>query len=117
MAIVRGRDIETGLPRSLRVAESEIREALSPVITQIIEGIADVIEEAPPDLISDILEHGILLTGGGALLSGLDQLIVERTHMPVVIADDPLTTVVRGAGKVLEDESILSRVKVTGGLK
>lgn len=117
MAIVRGRDIETGLPRSLRVSESEIREALSPVITRIIEGIADVIEEAPPDLISDILEHGILLTGGGALLSGLDQLIVERTHMPVVVADDPLTTVVRGTGKVLEDDSILSRVKVTGGLK
>ncbi len=117
MAIVRGRDIETGLPRSLRVSESEIREALSPVITRIIEGIADVIEEAPPDLISDILEHGILLTGGGALLSGIDQLIVERTHMPVVVADDPLTTVVRGTGKVLEDESILSRVKVTGGLK
>lgn len=117
MAIVRGRDIETGLPRSLRVSESEIREALSPVITRIIEGIADVIEEAPPDLISDILEHGILLTGGGALLAGIDQLIVERTHMPVVVADDPLTTVVRGTGKVLEDESILSRVKVTGGLK
>ncbi|MBI4084301.1 MAG: rod shape-determining protein [Candidatus Levybacteria bacterium] len=117
MAIVRGRDIETGLPRSLRVSESEIREALSPVITQIIESIADVIEEAPPDLISDILEHGILLTGGGALLSGIDQLIVERTHMPVILAEDPLTTVVRGTGKVLEDESILSRVKVTGGLK
>lgn len=117
MAIVRGRDIETGLPRTLRVSESEVREALSPVITQIIEGIADVIEETPPELISDILEQGILLTGGGALLPGIDQLIVERTHMPVVIANDPLTTVARGAGKVLEDEAILSRVKVTGGLK
>lgn len=117
IAIVRGRDIETGLPRSLRVSESEIREALAPVITQIIEAVADVIEETPPELISDILEHGILLTGGGALLSGLDQLIVERTHMPVVIAEDPLTTVVRGTGRVLEDDSILSRVKVTGGLK
>ncbi len=117
MAIVRGRDLETGLPRTLRVSESEVREALSPVITRIVEGVADVIEDAPPELISDILEHGILLTGGGALLSGLDQLIVERTHMPVILAEDPLTTVVRGAGKVLEDDSILSRVKVTGGLK
>lgn len=117
MAIVRGRDLETGLPRSIRLSESEIREALSPIISQIIEGIADVIEEAPPELLGDILERGILLTGGGANLSGLDQLIVERTHMPVIISEEPLTTVVRGTGKVLEDESILSRVKVTGGLK
>lgn len=117
MMIVRGRDIETGLPRTLRVTESEVREALSPVVTQIIEAIADVIEEAPPELIPDILEQGIFLTGGGANLRGLDQLIVERTKMPVVVSDDSLTTVVRGTGKVLEDDSILSRVKVTGGLK
>lgn len=117
MAIVRGRDLETGLPRSIRISESEIREALSPIITQIIQGIADVIEESPPELLGDILERGILLTGGGANLSGLDQLIVERTHMPVIVSEEPLTTVVRGTGKVLEDESILSRVKVTGGLK
>jgi rod shape-determining protein MreB len=117
MTIVRGRDIETGLPRSLRISESEVREALAPVINQIIDGVAEVLEEAPPELISDILEHGILLTGGGALLSGMDQLIVERTHMPVVISEDPLTTVVRGTGKVLEDNAILERVKVTSGLK
>lgn len=117
MMIVRGRDIETGLPRTLRVTEGEVREALSPVVTQIVEAIADVIEEAPPELIADILEYGIFLTGGSAGLEGLDQLIVERTKMPVVVADDPLTTVVRGTGKVLEDDTILSRVKVTGGLK
>jgi rod shape-determining protein MreB len=117
MAIVRGRDIETGLPRSLRISESEVREALSPILTQIVQAIADVIEEAPPELLGDLLERGILLTGGGALLSGLDQLIVERTHMPVIVADDPLTTVARGTGKVLADTSILERVKVTGGLK
>jgi rod shape-determining protein MreB len=117
MAIVRGRDIETGLPRSLRITESEVREALSPILNQILEGIADVIEEAPPELLTDILERGILVTGGGAQLSGIDQLIVERTHMPVIVSEDPLTTVVRGTGKVLEDEGILKRVKVTGGLK
>ncbi len=117
VSIIRGRDLETGLPKSLRVTESEIREALSPIISQIIEAAADVLEEAPPELLSDILERGILLTGGGANLSGLDQLLVERTHMPVVVSDDPLTSVVRGTGKVLEDDSILSRVKVTGGLK
>jgi rod shape-determining protein MreB and related proteins len=117
MMIVRGRDIETGLPRTLRVTEAEVREALSPVVTQIVEAVADVVEEAPPELIADILEHGIFLTGGGANLEGLDLLIAERTKMPVVVSDDPLTTVVRGTGKVLEDDTILSRVKVTGGLK
>jgi rod shape-determining protein MreB len=116
LAIVRGRDIETGLPRSLRVSESEIREALSPALSQIIESVADVLEDAPPELLTDILERGILLTGGGALLSGLDQLIVDRVHMPVVVSDDPLTSVVRGTGKVLMDDALLERVKVVGGL-
>jgi rod shape-determining protein MreB len=117
VAIVRGRDIETGLPRSIRVSESEIREALSPILSQIIESIADVLEESPPELLSDILERGILVTGGGAMLPGIDQLVVERTHMPVVVSNDPLTSVVRGTGKVLEDADLLERVKVIGGLK
>ena len=117
MAVVRGRDIETGLPKSLRVTEVEIREALSPVVSKITEGIAEVLEETPPELISDILEQGILLTGGGSQLLGLDALIVERTHIPVIRSEDPLTTVVRGTGKVLEDDSLLDRVKVIGGLK
>lgn len=117
MAIVRGRDLETGLPKSLRIAEADVREALAPVLAEIIEAIAEVAEDAPPELTSDILEHGILLTGGGALLQGLDRLIVDRTHIPVLVADDPLTTVVRGTGKVLESKELLSRVKVTGGLQ
>ncbi|EKD64980.1 MAG: hypothetical protein ACD_50C00225G0002 [uncultured bacterium] len=117
MAVVRGRDIETGLPRSLRVTEVEVREALSPVISQIIEAIADVLEESPPELTSDILEHGVLLTGGGSMLPGLDHLIVERIKIPVIRSLDPLTSVIRGTGKVLEDESLLKRVRVTGGLQ
>lgn len=117
MMIVRGRDIETGLPKSLRLSEADIREALAPVLSQIIEGIADVLEEAPPELTSDILEHGILLTGGGANLLGLDKLIMDRTHIPVIIAEDCLTTVVRGTAKVLEEKELLNRVKVTGGLQ
>ncbi|OGH38081.1 MAG: rod shape-determining protein [Candidatus Levybacteria bacterium RIFCSPLOWO2_01_FULL_38_21] len=116
-AIVRGRDIETGLPKSLRITEVEVREALAPVISEIIEGISEVLEEAPPELTSDILEHGILLTGGGSLLPGIDKVIVERTHIPVIASEDPLTSVVRGAGKVLEDTALLERVKVIGGLK
>jgi rod shape-determining protein MreB and related proteins len=117
MAIVRGRDIETGLPRSLRITETEIREALSPVISQIIQGIGDVVEEAPPELLSDILEHGILLTGGASQLSGLDQLIIEQVKMPVVLSEDPLTSVVRGTGKIIEDPTLLTRIKVYGGIK
>ena len=117
MAIVRGRDIESGLPKSLRVTEVEVREALAPVVAKIVESVADVLEEAPPELTSDILESGILLTGGGSLLYGLDQLIVDRTHIPVVRSEDPLTTVVRGTAKVLEDQELLDRVKVIGGLK
>ena len=117
MAVVRGRDIETGLPKSLRVTEVEVREALSPVLSRIIDAVADVLEDAPPELTSDILEHGVLLTGGGSLLTGLDHLIVERTHIPVIRSEDPLTSVVRGTGKVLEDDTLLQRVKVIGGLK
>jgi len=117
MAVVRGRDIETGLPKSLRVTEVEVREALSPVLSKIIDSIAAVLEEAPPELTSDILEHGVLLTGGGSLLTGFDHLIVERIHIPVLRSEDPLTSVVRGTGKVLQDDSLLQRVKVIGGLK
>lgn len=117
MAIVRGRDLESGLPKSLRVTEDEVREALAPVVSKIIEAVADVLEEAPPELTSDILENGILLTGGGSLLYGLDKMIVDRTHIPVIRSDDPLTSVVRGTGKVLEDNQLLARVKVIGGLK
>jgi rod shape-determining protein MreB len=117
MAIVRGRDIETGLPRSIRLTESEIREALATCIGEIIQAIGDVVEEAPPELISDILEQGIVLTGGGAYLSGLDQLIVEQTRMPVIVSEDPLTSVARGTGKVLENPDVLAKIKVFGGMK
>jgi rod shape-determining protein MreB and related proteins len=117
MAVVRGRDIETGLPRSLRLTEVEIREALAPVLSQILEGISDVLQDAPPELTNDLLTHGILLTGGGSLLTGLDQLIVDHTHIPVILSEDPLTSVVRGTGRVLENDELLQRVKVVGGLK
>ncbi len=116
-AVVRGRDIETGLPKSIRISEVEVREALAPVLSEIIGGVSDVLEEAPPEITSDILERGILLTGGGSLLPGIEHLIVERTRIPVIKSEDPLTSVVRGTGQVLSDEELLQRVKVIGGLK
>lgn len=117
VALVRGRDVERGLPRSLRITEGEIREAIGPVINDIIDSVMEVVEETPPELTSDILEHGILLTGGGALLKGIDELIVDRTKLPVTIVEDPLTTVVRGCAKLLDDPALLNQVKVTGGLR
>ena len=117
IAVIRGRDLETGLPKSLRITDAEIREAIAPVISQIVDTIMEVIEETPPELTSDILEHGILLTGGGSLIPGIDEIIMERTKIPVTLVEDPLTTVVRGTAKLLEDSEMLERVKVTGGLR
>jgi len=115
--VVRGRDLESGLPKSIKVGSSEVREALAPVVHQIIEQITEVIEESPPEMVNDIVGKGIVLCGGGALLEGLDKLITEETKIPVWVADDPQTCVVRGCGKVLEDESLLKKVKVIGGLR
>lgn len=117
IAIIRGRDIETGLPKSLRINETEIREAVGPIVSQIVDTVMEVIEETPPELTADILEHGIMLTGGGSLLPGIDELIIERTKIPVILVEDPLTTVVRGTAKLLEDTALLNQVKVTGGLR
>lgn len=117
IAIVRGRDIAIGLPKSLKISETEIREAIGPVLSDIIDAIIEVVEETPPELTSDILENGILLTGGGSLLTGMDDLIMDRTKIPVTVVPDPLTTVVRGTAKLLDDDSLLSQVKVTGGLR
>lgn len=111
-AVVRGRDIETGLPKSIRMNESEVREAVSPVVHQIIEALAETIEETPPELIADIVEHGILLAGGGAKLRGIDKLIASELRMPVWVADDPQTAVVRGTGKLLDDDVLLQKVKI-----
>lgn len=115
--VVRGRDLSTGLPKSLKISSDEIREALTSVLNQIITALQEILEETPPELLSDILEKGITLTGGGALLRGLDKKIAEETKLPVWVVDDPLTTVVRGCGKVLENLDLLAKVKVTGGLR
>lgn len=116
-AVVRGRDLATGLPKSIKVAASEIREAMDATINQIVSAIQEVLEETPPELLADILERGIVMAGGGALIRGLDKRIAEETKLPVWVSSDPLTAVVRGCGEVLNNLNLLSKVKVTGGLK
>lgn len=112
--VVRGRDIESGLPKSVRISEAEIREALASVIQEIIEGISETIEETPPELIGAIMEHGIVLAGGGSLIRGIDKLIAQEIKMPVWVTEDPQTAVVRGCGKLLDDDQLLRKVKIAG---
>ncbi len=115
--VARGRGLGTGLPKSINLGMEEIREAIAPVIRQIVDQITEVIEETPPELVADIIARGITLCGGGAQIAGLDKLIAEETKMPVWIADDPMTAVVRGCGKLLDDSELLNKIKVTGGLR
>lgn len=115
--VIRGRDLESGLPKSLKITAGEVREALIPTLREITGAVADLIEETPPELVSDILERGIVMAGGGSLIAGMDKLMSEETRMPVYVTDDPMTAVVRGCGKVLEDMKLLQRVRVVGGLK
>lgn len=114
--VVRGRDLETGLPKSIKLASTEVQEALSPVVREIITNIVDTLEETPPELVGDVMVRGIGLAGGGSLLPGIDKVIAEATKMPVWIAEDPLTCVVRGCGKLLDDPGLLKRIRVTKGL-
>lgn len=107
---IRGRDLINGLPRAVNISDAQVHEAISRTINQIIENIKSTLETIPPELTSDIYEHGIILTGGGALLRGLDKEIAQNTKIPVRIADDPLTCVVRGAGILLEDTVLLDKI-------
>lgn len=107
---LRGRDLVSGLPKEITITDSHVREALAPAVRTIVNNVKAVIEEIPPEIISDIMHRGIVLAGGGALLRGLADLIHEETQMPVSIADDSLTAVARGAGIVVEDIENLHEV-------
>jgi rod shape-determining protein MreB len=109
---LRGRDLLTGLPRSVEISADQIREAIEPSVQQIVDTIKDTIEETPPELVADIMDQGIVLAGGGALLQGLDRRVADSTQMPVHVAEDPLTCVVRGTGKVLEELDSMERTLV-----
>ncbi len=102
-AVVRGRDLITGLPREVLISDADVRDAISQSIDTLIESIREVLETTPPEILSDIMRSGIILTGGGALLKGMDQLLTRWLKVPVIIADDPLTAVARGTGVILEN--------------
>src|SRR3989339_275470 len=102
-AEVRGRDLVTGLPRQVIVTDSDIREAILSSITSLVDGVKEVLETTPPEILSDIMYRGLVLSGGGALIRGLDTLLQQTLKIPIYIAEDPLTAVARGTGVVLDD--------------
>jgi len=109
---VKGRDLVGGIPKTTEVSSVEIRDALNESIVQIVDAVKQSLERTPPELSADILDRGVMLTGGGALLKGLDERIRMETNLPVHVADDPLTAVVRGAGKVIDDLNKYSKVLI-----
>lgn len=109
---IRGRDLATGLPRNVTVTSSQMEEAMKTSISEIVDIVKSTLEKTPPELASDIVEKGIVLAGGGALIKNLDKLLSQRTNMPVYVAEEPLDCVVKGAGKTLEDLERLKTVLV-----
>jgi rod shape-determining protein MreB and related proteins len=109
---VKGRDLVGGIPKTTEVSSVEIREALNEAVVQIIEGVRQTLERTPPELSADILDRGVMLTGGGALLKGLDERIKMETNLPVHVAEDPLTAVVMGTGKVIDNLNDYSKVLI-----
>lgn len=109
---LRGRDLVEGVPKTIEISEDEVREALSEPVKQIVEAVKQALERTPPELAADIVDRGITLSGGGALLRNLDALIRYETGLPVVLAEDPLTAVVIGSGKILDQLELLKEVTI-----
>ncbi len=107
---IKGRDLVAGVPKIIEITDEEIREAPMEPVRQVVESVRIALERTPPELASDIVDKGIVLAGGGALLRNLDVMLREETGLPVTLADDPLTAVVMGAGKVLDELSLLRAV-------
>jgi len=109
---IRGRDLISGLPKEITITDMQVREALTRTIRAMVENIKTVIENTPPELVADIYERGIMLTGGGALLKGIDKVIAREAQVPVNVADDPLTCVARGTGIILEDKNLMQDILI-----
>lgn len=112
--VLRGRDLLTGLPKAVEVSSVEIRDAISGPVRAIVDLVRSCVEETPPELVADIMEYGIILAGGGALLQGLDRRLQSELRMPVYLADDPLTCVARGTGRVAEALHLYRRALQSG---
>ncbi|RLA98830.1 MAG: rod shape-determining protein [Deltaproteobacteria bacterium] len=110
---VKGRDLVDGIPKIFTISSEEIREACKPPVRVILDAVKVALEQTPPELAADIVDKGIVLTGGGALFKNLDKVLREETGLPVIIAEDPLSTVARGAGKLLDDLDLLKEVMIT----
>jgi len=111
--LMKGRDIRSGTPKEISLKEEDTAEALKPVLTQILGGIKDALEKTPPELSADLVDMGLVLTGGGALLKNIDKLISKETGLPVIIAEDPLSCVALGTGKALDQEETFSAMLVS----
>ena len=109
---IKGRDLVEGVPKNLVITDEEIREALKEPVDTIVDAVRQALERTPPELSADIMDRGIVLSGGGALLRNLDQRLRDETGLPVVLAEDPLASVVLGAGRVLEDINLLRKVSI-----
>ena len=107
---VKGRDLVSGIPKTLYINDTEIREALADVCSSIVQAVRNALESTPPELSSDIVDRGIVLAGGGSLLKGLDLLLRDQTGLPVMYAEDPLSAVANGTGKVLDELDLLSTI-------
>jgi rod shape-determining protein MreB len=107
---VKGRHLLEGVPRTIVVTDAEIREALAEPLKLMVQAVRDALERVPPELSADIFDRGVVLTGGGALLRNLDKRLREETGLPVLVAENPLTSVVLGAGKILTDIDLLKKV-------
>jgi len=110
---IRGRDLVSGLPKTLTIKASEVREALSEPVQKIVDAVKSTLEKTPPELAADVMDHGIMMTGGGALLNNLDKLLSRETGMPVLVSEDALSCVGEGTGKSLENIELLKRVVMT----
>ncbi len=110
MMQVKGRHVMEGVPRTVTVCDQEIREALTEPLRQIVQAVRDSLERIPPELCGDIYDRGVVLTGGGAMLRNLDKRLRDETGLPVLVAENPLTSVVLGAGKILSDLPLLKKV-------
>jgi rod shape-determining protein MreB and related proteins len=113
VAEIKGRDLVSGLPKTLQIAAEEVRRAIDEPVNQILDAIKDTLDRCPPELSADIMDKGIVLTGGGALLKGLDERLKHETSMPIHVADSPLSCVAVGSGKCLEEFDVLKRVLIS----